>query len=113
MPSPVKDAYLVVYNLACAGGWSYVLLACVSHILAGSEPQALYDEVEKVLQVVQTAALMEVRLCLLATTVIVCLQCAVFSTESPPAIPPEYTTVLVHVLCVVAVQAATCIHACI
>ena len=63
MPSPVKDAYLVVYNLACAGGWSYVLLACVSHILAGSEPQALYDEVEKVLQVVQTAALMEVRLC--------------------------------------------------
>lgn len=61
MPSPVKDAYLVVYNLACAGGWSYVLLACASHILAGSEPQALYDEVEMVLQVVQTAALMEVR----------------------------------------------------
>eukprot|EP00752_Nemacystus_decipiens_P017800 g15959.t1 len=60
MPSPVKDAYLVVYNLACAGGWGYVLLACASHILAGSEPQALYDEVEKVLQAVQTAALMEV-----------------------------------------------------
>lgn len=63
MASGVKNAYLIAYNLACAGGWSYVLLACVSHILAGSEPQALYDEVETVLQVVQTAALMEVRAC--------------------------------------------------
>lgn len=76
MPSPVKDAYLVVYNLACAGGWSYVLLACVSHILAGSEPQALYDEIEKVLQVVQTAALMEVRQCLPATTGVALFTCA-------------------------------------
>lgn len=58
--SPVKNAYLVGYNLACAGGWGYVLLACIRHILAGSEPQALYDEVENVLQIVQTAALMEV-----------------------------------------------------
>lgn len=60
MSSPVKDVYLIAYNLACASGWSYVLFACVSHILAGNEPQALYDEVEKVLQIVQTAALMEV-----------------------------------------------------
>lgn len=60
MPSSVKNAYLIGYNLACAGGWAYVLLACISHILAGNEPQALYDEVEKVLQIVQTAALMEV-----------------------------------------------------
>ena len=91
MPSPVKDAYLVVYNLACAGGWSYVLLACVSHILAGSEPQALYDEVEKVLQVVQTAALMEVRRCLATTTRVrsyFFLKRAMFSTESlPPLVP--------------------------
>ncbi|CAM9642812.1 unnamed protein product [Pylaiella littoralis] len=60
MSSSLKNAYLVGYNLACAGGWGYVLLACIRHILAGSEPQALYDEVEKVLQIVQTAALMEV-----------------------------------------------------
>ncbi|CAN0213630.1 unnamed protein product [Ectocarpus sp. 4 AP-2014] len=60
MGSPVKDVYLIAYNLACASGWSYVLFVCVSHILAGNEPQALYDEVEKVLQIVQTAALMEV-----------------------------------------------------
>ncbi|CAM9772355.1 unnamed protein product, partial [Hapterophycus canaliculatus] len=60
MSSPVKNAYLIAYNLACAGGWGYVLLACISHILSGDKPQALYDEVEKVLQIVQTAALMEV-----------------------------------------------------
>ncbi|CAM9677997.1 unnamed protein product [Ectocarpus fasciculatus] len=60
MASPVKDVYLIAYNLACASGWGYVLFVCVSHILAGNEPQALYDEVEKVLQIVQTAALMEV-----------------------------------------------------
>lgn len=60
MSSPAKNAYLIVYNLACAGGWGYILLACISHILAGDKPQALYDEVEQVLQIVQTAALMEV-----------------------------------------------------
>lgn len=60
MPS-IKDAYLVVYNVACACGWGFVLLACIRHIMEGrNEPEALYSEVEQVLQVVQTAALMEV-----------------------------------------------------
>lgn len=87
MSSPVKDAYLVVYNLACAGGWSFVLLACISHILAGSEPQALYDEVEMVLQVVQTAALMEVRACLSATTGVLLITCATLYSQlrRPPS----------------------------
>lgn len=59
MPS-LKSMYLVVYNMACAAGWGYVLLSCIKHVVDGGEPQALYNEVEQVLQIVQTAALMEV-----------------------------------------------------
>lgn len=55
--------YLLAYNVICAGGWAYVLVACVKHLISGNgeKPQALYDEVEQVLQIVQTAAIMEVR----------------------------------------------------
>lgn len=57
----LKDGYLVLYNMGCASGWGFVLLACIRHVMEGrNEPQALYSEVEQVLQVVQTAALMEV-----------------------------------------------------
>lgn len=57
----LKDGYLVVYNVACASGWGVVLFACIRHVMEGrNEPQVLYSEVEQVLQVVQTAALMEV-----------------------------------------------------
>lgn len=59
MPS-LKNMYLVAYNGACAAGWGYVLLSCIKHIVDRSEPQALYNEVEQVLQIVQTGALMEV-----------------------------------------------------
>lgn len=55
--------YLLAYNVACAAGWGYVLLACVRHLVSGGgsgEPQVLFDEVEQVLQVAQTAAVMEV-----------------------------------------------------
>lgn len=58
----LKKLYLLGYNFACAAGWAYVLVACVKHIVTGKseQPQALYDEVEQVLQIVQTAAIMEV-----------------------------------------------------
>lgn len=57
----IKNLYLLGYNGACAAGWAYVLFVCVKH-LAGDkgDPQAVYDDVEKVLQIVQTAAIMEV-----------------------------------------------------
>lgn len=58
--SSLKSAYLVAYNAACAAGWGYVLMGCIQHIAAGSDPQELYNDVEQVLQIVQTAALMEV-----------------------------------------------------
>lgn len=59
MPS-VKNLYLVAYNLGCAAGWGYILLSCLKNIAMGTGPQELYNETEQVLQIVQTAALMEV-----------------------------------------------------
>lgn len=60
----LKNLYLLAYNLSCAAGWAYVLLLSIRHIATRSgnfDAQAVYDEVELVLQVVQTAAIMEVR----------------------------------------------------
>lgn len=51
----------MVYNVACAAGWGYILLQCIRHIVAGSYPSELYDDVAQVLQIVQSAAIMEVR----------------------------------------------------
>lgn len=65
MLSP-KKFYLLAYNLACAAGWGYVLAVSLKHVVAAAvessnlDPQAVYDDVEQVLQVVQTAAAMEV-----------------------------------------------------
>ena len=56
----IKNLYLVSYNLACATGWCFVLFSCLKNFAEQAEPQALYDDVEKALQIVQTAALMEV-----------------------------------------------------
>lgn len=60
--SSLKNLYLLGYNVACAAGWAYVLITCAQHIVSGKseQPQALYDEVEQVLKIVQTAAIMEV-----------------------------------------------------
>lgn len=57
----IKQAYLLGYNATCALGWAYVLLLSAKHLGALDKPQALYDDVARVLHVVQTAALMEVR----------------------------------------------------
>lgn len=51
----------MVYNVACAAGWGYILLECIRHIVAGSDPDKLYGDVAQVLQIVQSAAIMEVR----------------------------------------------------
>lgn len=56
----VKNVYLVAYNVGCAAGWGYILLQCLKNIAMGTGPQELYNETEQVLQIVQTAALMEV-----------------------------------------------------
>lgn len=79
MPT-LKDTYLVIYNVSCAFGWGYVLFACIRHVMEGrNEPQALYNEVEQVLQVVQTAALMEVGVARWVGR----LSCAAFAGHAP------------------------------
>eukprot|EP01041_Mallomonas_annulata_P002213 gene2213-4301_t len=53
------QAYLLVYNIASAVGWACVLLICIKHIASGSL-DSLWDEVNMILKVVQTAACLEV-----------------------------------------------------
>ena len=71
-------AYLLLYNLASAAGWSWVLVLCLNCIISGrlilyycifysySEPtlmsriDVLWEEVENPLKVVQTMACLEV-----------------------------------------------------
>lgn len=57
--SPVK-AYLVVYNLASAAGWAYVLYICFVAYYAGNSATELWEKLNGPLTIVQTGALMEV-----------------------------------------------------
>ncbi|CAM9353587.1 unnamed protein product [Choristocarpus tenellus] len=58
--SMIKNAYLTIYNMASALAWGSILISCVRNVIVGSSTQDLYNEVEIVLQIVQTAALMEI-----------------------------------------------------
>lgn len=53
-------AYLVAYNVASAVGWALILKLVVEAWLAGDSPAALYGKVGLLLQVVQSAAALEV-----------------------------------------------------
>jgi very-long-chain (3R)-3-hydroxyacyl-CoA dehydratase len=54
------SAYLVAYNLASAVGWALILKLVVESWLAGESPAVLYGKAGVLLQVVQTAAALEV-----------------------------------------------------
>lgn len=51
--------YLFVYNLASAAGWAYVLFLAIVALIAGKAPFPFYETVKFPLQLVQTAALLE------------------------------------------------------
>jgi very-long-chain (3R)-3-hydroxyacyl-CoA dehydratase len=53
------NAYLVLYNVGCAVGWSIVLFYCIKNIALGSINK-IWDESEVYLKVVQTIAVMEI-----------------------------------------------------
>lgn len=53
-------AYLALYNLASAAGWAFVLFITVTKYLAKAAPEALWQDVQLPLKIVQTAAVLEV-----------------------------------------------------
>lgn len=57
--SPLK-LYLVVYNLASAAGWAYVLYLCFNSYAAGESASELWVKLNDPLTIVQTGALMEI-----------------------------------------------------
>jgi very-long-chain (3R)-3-hydroxyacyl-CoA dehydratase len=57
----LRGAYLALYNAACQAGWAYVLWLIVQHLAVERQPPStLYAAIATPLQLVQTAALMEV-----------------------------------------------------
>lgn len=59
-PKDAKSAYLIVYNLLLAAGWSYVLSQCVLGTLEGRSTHQLGKDVEIPLKLSQTAAVLEI-----------------------------------------------------
>ncbi|XP_078179088.1 very-long-chain (3R)-3-hydroxyacyl-CoA dehydratase PASTICCINO 2A-like isoform X1 [Carex rostrata] len=57
--STVKRIYLAIYNWAVFSGWLQVLIFAIK-ALNESGPAAVYDAVEKPLQLAQTAAILEI-----------------------------------------------------
>ncbi|KAF3330524.1 very-long-chain (3R)-3-hydroxyacyl-CoA dehydratase PASTICCINO 2A-like protein [Carex littledalei] len=57
--STVKRIYLAIYNWAVFSGWLQVLIFAIK-ALNESGPAAVYDNVEKPLQLAQTAAILEI-----------------------------------------------------
>jgi very-long-chain (3R)-3-hydroxyacyl-CoA dehydratase len=61
MASGLRTAYLALYNAACQAGWAYVLWLIVQHLAVERQPAStLYAAIAAPLQIVQTAALLEV-----------------------------------------------------
>lgn len=58
-PSPVKNAYLILYNLASASAWGLVLYSTVL-TLVNSGPQSVYVTTGEFTKWTQTAAAMEI-----------------------------------------------------
>lgn len=54
------SAYLILYNLLVAAGWTYVVVHCVQGGLAGSSTGELWKDVELPLKIAQTAAVLEI-----------------------------------------------------
>mmetsp|Transcript_36362 Transcript_36362/g.37033 ORF Transcript_36362/g.37033 Transcript_36362/m.37033 type:complete len:231 (+) Transcript_36362:114-806(+) len=55
----MSKTYLLLYSLASAAGWAYVLAICLKSIAMGTI-STLWDEVNPALKIVQTAACLEV-----------------------------------------------------
>jgi very-long-chain (3R)-3-hydroxyacyl-CoA dehydratase len=55
-----KMVYLALYNAACAAGWAYVLAQLGKGLAEGQGWAAIYQSIALVLQVVQTAAVLEI-----------------------------------------------------
>lgn len=61
-----SKGYLVLYNLACAAGWSFIIYEMAQHFMAAPKgdywqaASTLYPRVEKPLKIVQTAAILEI-----------------------------------------------------
>ncbi|KAI8776810.1 very-long-chain (3R)-3-hydroxyacyl-CoA dehydratase 2 [Biomphalaria glabrata] len=67
-PKPTKDtkqngivtAYLVAYNVSQMLGWTVMMIIMVSHIFKTHSYLLLYEDVERILQICQTAAILEI-----------------------------------------------------
>jgi len=58
-------AWLLLYNLASAAGWAYIVYITATSFLNGLSPAQLWEEVGDALIWVQTAAVLEILHCLL------------------------------------------------
>lgn len=56
----IVKLYLIVYNLASAAGWAYVLFICFTALNAGNSATELWEKLNDPLTIVQTGALMEI-----------------------------------------------------
>ncbi|KAL4218276.1 hypothetical protein ACF0H5_023012 [Mactra antiquata] len=61
--NPVAVAYLVAYNVAQVMGWSAIFFIIVSHIFTEREVKGLYQKVAPLLNIFQTAAVLEIFHC--------------------------------------------------
>ncbi|BFZ11101.1 hypothetical protein BsWGS_14140 [Bradybaena similaris] len=58
--SSLTKAYLVAYNVSQMLGWSAIMLIVVNYLLTKNTVVLMYKEIEPILQVCQTAAILEV-----------------------------------------------------
>jgi very-long-chain (3R)-3-hydroxyacyl-CoA dehydratase len=56
----MSKLYLLAYNLACVSGWLYVLVLIALHYQRGHKHETLYAQIHRPLQIVQTAAILEI-----------------------------------------------------
>ncbi|XP_076437785.1 very-long-chain (3R)-3-hydroxyacyl-CoA dehydratase 2-like [Babylonia areolata] len=58
--SLIVKAYLIAYNVAQMVGWTFLMVKMVQHLIREKKATKLYGEVEPVLQIFQTAAVLEI-----------------------------------------------------
>ncbi|KAL8572571.1 hypothetical protein ACOMHN_017205 [Nucella lapillus] len=58
--SIIVKAYLILYNVAQMLGWTALMVKMVEHLIREKKSTKLYAEVEFILQIFQTAAVMEI-----------------------------------------------------